>query len=105
MRLFVFSRKSFSLLCISFSYILSKFDKIDIGLYLEMPSLDYFLNTGMTFPVLRFVGKTPVVTEIFKILSREEISFFNSFRTFLGILKDLSNCLGLEKILCCKPIL
>ena len=38
--------------------------------------------------VLRFVGKTPVVTERLKIwLSWEEISCFNSFRTFKGLLK------------------
>ena len=43
----------------------------------------------MTFAVLRFVGKTPVVTERLKVsYSGGEILFFNSFRIFMGILKE-----------------
>ena len=49
-----------------FSKLLSKFDKSNIGLLLEKSNLDSFLCTGMT-EVLRFVGKTPVVTERLKI--------------------------------------
>lgn len=35
---------------------------------------------SITFAVLRFVGKVPVMTK------REEISVFKSFRTYVGIL-------------------
>ena len=60
-----FSRKSVSLSCISFSKILSKFDESNMGLSLEKSNLDSFLCTGMSFAVLRFVGKTPVVVHKF----------------------------------------
>ena len=46
------------------------------------------LRTGMTFKVLRFVGKIPVVIERLTIsLSSDGISFFNSFTPLMLTLK------------------
>ena len=46
-----------------------------------------FLNTGTTLEILRTEGKIPVAKDrLIKNDIGEEISFFNSFRTLIGIL-------------------
>ena len=78
-----FKKRSDSLLWKRFSKILSKFDKSDIGLQLKKSSSDSFLCAGITFSVLRFVGKTPTVTGKLKIFCFQQLQKFqgNTERT------------------------
>ena len=70
----------------SFSKLLSRFDKRDIGRFVKF-DLESFLWIGITLAIFKRVGKVPVVKErLHKSASCSEMSFLSIFKTLLGTL-------------------
>ena len=83
------SRNSISLLCISFSKILSILDKREMGLYLDTSSLKFCLWMGITLVVFRKAGKTPVENDKLQTVARWfDIWSWRRCKTLVGILLD-----------------
>ena len=81
------SRKWYNLLCISFSIILSKIDKSEIGRKLLTSWVDPPLWSGMTLATFRTSGKTPQLKD--KLIIRQSGTTIKSaaiIRSFKGIL-------------------
>ena len=71
----------------SFSKILSRFDKRDIGRLLVKSNLQSFLWIGITLALFKRAGKVSIVKErLNKLVSYSEISFSYIFKTLLRIL-------------------
>ena len=74
-------------MCISFSKILSKFDKIDMGQQIETISFESFLWKGITSAIFKESRKTPVLKDKLNICTTYwDISFWVSLSISGGIL-------------------
>ena len=68
----------------SFSKILSRFDKRDIGQQFVKFNFESFLWIGISLAVIKRVGKAPVVKErLNKSACCSEMSFLSIFKTYL----------------------
>ena len=86
------------ILCFNFSKIFSALDKSETGRQFEKSSLESFLYTGITLPVLSIEGKTPEENEIWNSSdSWLEMSFLSNFNILIGILLGSTDLLESNK--------